>query len=89
LRFSCPEAQESHDIIWTSDDDKPSIVVSGRYRKITSRRSQPGLHAVRRIASKKERQIPANLTVISNLWDAVHVEENLSLTGRQIELRPA
>ncbi len=27
--------------------------------------------------------------VISNLWDEAHVEENLGLAGRQIELRPA
>src|SRR5262249_47058643 len=57
-----PEAQESHDRIWTSDHNKPSIVVSSCYRKITSRRSRPLLHAVRRRASKEERQIAGNLT---------------------------
>jgi aryl-alcohol dehydrogenase-like predicted oxidoreductase len=32
---------------------------------------------------------PRIAAVISNLWDEAHVEENLSLAGRQIELRPA
>ena len=57
-----PQAQESHDRIWTSDPNKPWIVVSGCDRKTTSRRSRPLLHAVRRIASKKDRQIAGNLT---------------------------
>ena len=34
-------------------------------------------------------QDPRIAAVISNLWDEEHVEENLSLAGRQIELRPA
>jgi aryl-alcohol dehydrogenase-like predicted oxidoreductase len=32
---------------------------------------------------------PRITAVISNLWDEVHVDENLSLAGQQIELRPA
>jgi aryl-alcohol dehydrogenase-like predicted oxidoreductase len=32
---------------------------------------------------------PRISAVISNLWDEAHVEENLGLAGRQIELRPA
>ncbi len=32
---------------------------------------------------------PRIAAVISNLWDEAHVEENLSLAGRRIELRPA
>jgi aryl-alcohol dehydrogenase-like predicted oxidoreductase len=32
---------------------------------------------------------PRIAAVISNLWDEAHVEENLGLAGRQIELRPA
>jgi aryl-alcohol dehydrogenase-like predicted oxidoreductase len=32
---------------------------------------------------------PRIAAVISNLWDESHVEENLSLAGRRIELRPA
>ena len=59
-----PETQESHDRIGTSDPNKPSVVVRSCYRKITSRRSRPLLHAVRRLASKKERQIASNLTGI-------------------------
>ena len=58
-----PEAQESHDRIGTSDHNKPSIVVSSCDRQITSRRSRPLLHAVRRRASKKQRQIAGNLTL--------------------------
>src|SRR5262249_21392657 len=57
-----PEAQESHDRIWTGDHNKPSIVVSSCDRNITPRRSRPLLHAVRRRASKKQRQIAGNLT---------------------------
>jgi aryl-alcohol dehydrogenase-like predicted oxidoreductase len=34
----------------------------------------------------QDRRIAA---VISNLWDAAHVEENLGLAGRRVELRPA
>ena len=34
-------------------------------------------------------QDPRITAVISNLWDEAHVEENLGLAGRQIELRPA
>src|SRR5262249_6150201 len=57
-----PEAQDSHEINRTNDHNKPSFVVSGCDRKITSGRSRPRLHAVRRIASKKGRQIVSNLT---------------------------
>jgi aryl-alcohol dehydrogenase-like predicted oxidoreductase len=32
---------------------------------------------------------PRIAAVISNLWDEAHVEENLGLAGRRIELRPA
>ncbi len=32
---------------------------------------------------------PRIAAVISNLWDETHVEENLGLAGRQIELKPA
>jgi aryl-alcohol dehydrogenase-like predicted oxidoreductase len=32
---------------------------------------------------------PRISAVISNLWDEAHVQENLSLAGRRIELRPA
>ena len=34
-------------------------------------------------------QDPRISAVISNLWDEAHVEENLDLAGRKIELRPA
>jgi aryl-alcohol dehydrogenase-like predicted oxidoreductase len=34
-------------------------------------------------------QDPRIAAVISNLWDEAHVEENLSLAGRRIELHPA
>ena len=34
-------------------------------------------------------QDPRISAVISNLWDEAHVEENLGLAGRKIELRPA
>lgn len=34
-------------------------------------------------------QNPDVAAVISNLWDKTHIEENLSLAGKKVELRPA
>ena len=47
---------------------------------LTSRRMKAYLWAL---------QNPNIAAVISNLWDEAHVEENLGLAGRQIELQPA
>src|SRR5262249_31805132 len=67
-----PEAQEAHDRIGTSDHNTPSIGVSGCDRQITSRRSRLLLHAVRRRASKKQRQIAGNLTPLPRILGLVH-----------------